>query len=323
MWVRHFVGYGGDWYFKDWHAERQYTNGLLLQKAAHDIDVLHWLAAGYTRQVQALGDLMVYGDNPHRRAPGEAKHADWYDEDGHWPPHTNGASTRSSTWKTCPSSTCASTTEYSPPTSSATSRPTTGATTRSSVTPAAWRTSETGPEQRYTSGTPAGPSTARSPTPGTRCRTATTTRSRRRGPAARRRIPPVRPRGRRHRHLTGRRPHGRGRRSAGHRVTPQRRYAPRCPRSRPRTRRLLRARPARVDPRQLAQCSHARRVRPPPPGSHDRPQSLRRLSPRPPPSSRHCERRTLTPSPARPSRTSHATCPHQQPGRAPPRRSSR
>nr|BFD88114.1 hypothetical protein StreXyl84_75150 [Streptomyces sp. Xyl84] len=30
MWVRHFVGYGGDWYFKDWHAQRQYTTGLLL-----------------------------------------------------------------------------------------------------------------------------------------------------------------------------------------------------------------------------------------------------------------------------------------------------
>lgn len=88
VWVRHFVGYGGDWYFKDWHAERRYTTGLLLQKAAHDIDVLHWLANGYTRQVQALGDLMVYGDNPHRRAPGEPKSDDWYTEDGHWPPHT-------------------------------------------------------------------------------------------------------------------------------------------------------------------------------------------------------------------------------------------
>lgn len=91
VWVRHFVGYGGDWYFKDWHAERRYTTGLLLQKAAHDIDVLHWLAGGYARQVQALGDLMVYGDNPHRRAPGEPKTDDWYTEDGHWPPHTQRA----------------------------------------------------------------------------------------------------------------------------------------------------------------------------------------------------------------------------------------
>ncbi|AZM56864.1 oxidoreductase [Streptomyces sp. WAC 01529] len=88
VWTRHFVGYGGDWYFKDWHAERRYTTGLLLQKAAHDIDVLHWLADGYTRQVQALGDLMVYGGNPHRRAPGEPRADDWYTKDGHWPPHT-------------------------------------------------------------------------------------------------------------------------------------------------------------------------------------------------------------------------------------------
>ncbi|MFD7923373.1 Gfo/Idh/MocA family protein [Streptomyces sp. NPDC059740] len=88
VWVRHFVGYGGDWYFKDWHAERRHTTGLLLQKAAHDIDVVHWLAGGHTETVQALGDLMVYGDLPHRRAPGEPKHEDWYTEDGHWPPHT-------------------------------------------------------------------------------------------------------------------------------------------------------------------------------------------------------------------------------------------
>ncbi|MEI5097422.1 Gfo/Idh/MocA family oxidoreductase [Streptomyces sp. PmtG] len=88
VWVRHFVGYGGDWYFKDWHAERRCTTGLLLQKAAHDLDVVHWLAGGYTRHVQALGDLMVYGDIPHRRAPGEPKPDDWYTQDGHWPPRT-------------------------------------------------------------------------------------------------------------------------------------------------------------------------------------------------------------------------------------------
>ncbi|MEW2527816.1 Gfo/Idh/MocA family oxidoreductase [Streptomyces sp. NPDC047071] len=86
VWVRHFVGFGGDWYFKDWHAERQYTTGLLLQKAAHDLDVVHWIAGGYTRQVQALGDLMVYGDIPHRRAPGEPKPDGGPVEDGAWPP---------------------------------------------------------------------------------------------------------------------------------------------------------------------------------------------------------------------------------------------
>lgn len=74
-WVRHFVGNGGDFYFKDWHATRDNVNGLLVQKAAHDIDVLHWLCGGYTRRVNAMGSLMVYGqitdrldDMPHQRA---------------------------------------------------------------------------------------------------------------------------------------------------------------------------------------------------------------------------------------------------------------
>jgi predicted dehydrogenase len=39
VWVRHLVGNGGGFYFKDWHAERRCTTSLLLQKAAHDIDV--------------------------------------------------------------------------------------------------------------------------------------------------------------------------------------------------------------------------------------------------------------------------------------------
>lgn len=61
-WVRHFVGHGGDFYFHDWHAERCYSTGLLLQKAAHDIDVIHWLCGGYTRRVSGMGALTLYGD---------------------------------------------------------------------------------------------------------------------------------------------------------------------------------------------------------------------------------------------------------------------
>lgn len=70
-WCRHFVSYGGDAYFCDWHAERAKATGLLLQKGSHDIDVLHWLCGGYTESVTALGSLMVYGDNPNRRQAGE------------------------------------------------------------------------------------------------------------------------------------------------------------------------------------------------------------------------------------------------------------
>ncbi|WP_407078094.1 hypothetical protein [Streptomyces sp. NPDC001642] len=43
------MGHGGDW-----HAERPYSTDLLLQKAAHVPDVVHWPAGGCTRQVQAL-----------------------------------------------------------------------------------------------------------------------------------------------------------------------------------------------------------------------------------------------------------------------------
>jgi len=66
-WVRHFVGHGGDFYFRDWHAERRYTNGLLLQKAAHDLDIIHWLCGGYSRKVNALGALTLFGDLPGRK----------------------------------------------------------------------------------------------------------------------------------------------------------------------------------------------------------------------------------------------------------------
>jgi predicted dehydrogenase len=68
-WCRHFVGHGGDFYFRDWHAERKNTTGLLLQKAAHDIDVIHWLCGGYSRLVNAMGALTLYGDLPDRRGP--------------------------------------------------------------------------------------------------------------------------------------------------------------------------------------------------------------------------------------------------------------
>jgi predicted dehydrogenase len=67
-WVRHFVGHGGDFYFRDWHAEQRYTTGLLLQKAAHDLDIIHWLCGGYTRRVNALGGLTLYGALPGRHA---------------------------------------------------------------------------------------------------------------------------------------------------------------------------------------------------------------------------------------------------------------
>ncbi|MFC7465007.1 Gfo/Idh/MocA family protein [Brachybacterium sp. GCM10030252] len=85
IWCRHFVGAGGDFYFKDWHAERDKAMSLLLQKGAHDIDVIHWLAGGYTRRVSGIGDLAVYGDIIDRRDNSDRRMGDWYDEDT-WPP---------------------------------------------------------------------------------------------------------------------------------------------------------------------------------------------------------------------------------------------
>ena len=83
-WCRHFVGHGGDFYFKDWHAERSRTTGLLLQKAVHDIDVLHWLCGGYTRRVNAMGGLTVYDQIADRHPPGER--GDSSPRLEHWPP---------------------------------------------------------------------------------------------------------------------------------------------------------------------------------------------------------------------------------------------
>jgi predicted dehydrogenase len=85
VWCRHFVGHGGDFYFKDWHADRRHSTGLLLQKGAHDIDIVHWLAAGRSAAVSAFGSLTVYGASPHRGGHGGQLMPDWYDE-ATWPP---------------------------------------------------------------------------------------------------------------------------------------------------------------------------------------------------------------------------------------------
>ena len=83
IWCRHFVSYGGDAYFKDWHSERRYSTGLLLQKGAHDIDVIHHLAGAFTSRTTAMGRLSVYNRMGKRRAlsdTGDAKFGDT------WPP---------------------------------------------------------------------------------------------------------------------------------------------------------------------------------------------------------------------------------------------
>ncbi len=60
------MGNGGDYYFKDWHAERSRSSTLLLQEGAHDIDVIHYQADSQTEVVQGIGDLLVYGETAGR-----------------------------------------------------------------------------------------------------------------------------------------------------------------------------------------------------------------------------------------------------------------
>ena len=84
-WCRHFVGYGGDAYFRDWHSEQKNTTGLLLQKGAHDIDVMHWLMGSYTKRVVGMGMLSVY-NRCARRSPDTEGCAVW--NNAQYPPLT-------------------------------------------------------------------------------------------------------------------------------------------------------------------------------------------------------------------------------------------
>ncbi|UFU02965.1 Gfo/Idh/MocA family oxidoreductase [Ruania suaedae] len=85
VWCRHFVGHGGDYYFKDWHAERARSTGLLLQKGAHDIDVIHHLAGGYSTRVTGMGGLTLYDQVTDRRDNSDRRMADWFSLEN-WPP---------------------------------------------------------------------------------------------------------------------------------------------------------------------------------------------------------------------------------------------
>ncbi len=84
VWCRHFVSYGGDAYYKDWHADRTKSTGLLLQKAAHDIDVIHWLCGSFSETVTGMGGLTLYGQIQDRHPPEEYGDAAFREEN--WPP---------------------------------------------------------------------------------------------------------------------------------------------------------------------------------------------------------------------------------------------
>ena len=63
VWVRHFVGSGGYYYFHDYRANRAGSLSLLLQKGSHDIDMIHYLTGERVERVTGLGGLDYYGGN--------------------------------------------------------------------------------------------------------------------------------------------------------------------------------------------------------------------------------------------------------------------
>lgn len=61
VWVRHFVGMGGIYYYHGWAGKRSNSASLLLQKGSHDIDVVHYLTGQYTVKAAAFGGLDFFG----------------------------------------------------------------------------------------------------------------------------------------------------------------------------------------------------------------------------------------------------------------------
>ena len=84
VWCRHFIDYGGDAYFKDWHSERQYATGLLLQKGAHDLDLIQWFAGGHPTRTVGMGKLSVYDQVTDRREPDASVSVKFNEKN--WPP---------------------------------------------------------------------------------------------------------------------------------------------------------------------------------------------------------------------------------------------
>ena len=85
VWVRHFINYGSC-YFHHWCAEQKNCNGLLLQKGAHDIDIIHWLTGAYSERVVGMGRLSVYNRTTNRLPEGEAPDRKKAFKPETWPP---------------------------------------------------------------------------------------------------------------------------------------------------------------------------------------------------------------------------------------------
>jgi len=62
IWCLHSISYGHRCYFNRWHHDRANTGSLLIHKASHDLDIIHWFGGGYAKRVVAMGSLSVWGD---------------------------------------------------------------------------------------------------------------------------------------------------------------------------------------------------------------------------------------------------------------------
>ena len=85
VWCRHFVSYGSC-YFRSWCSKQENCTGLLLQKGAHDIDIIHWLTGAYTKRVTAMGKLSVYNRTTNRLKPGDKIDRMYSHRPDCWPP---------------------------------------------------------------------------------------------------------------------------------------------------------------------------------------------------------------------------------------------
>lgn len=86
VWCRHFIGDGGDRFFKDWHADRTKVGSLLLQKASHDIDIIHLLSGGYTTRVTGMGGQTLYHRITDRADRSGQVVREWISREDNWPP---------------------------------------------------------------------------------------------------------------------------------------------------------------------------------------------------------------------------------------------
>jgi predicted dehydrogenase len=61
IWMRHFCGKAGYWWFHDYRATREGSNTILLAKGSHIIDVIHFLGGSYTKRLVAMGSRDYFG----------------------------------------------------------------------------------------------------------------------------------------------------------------------------------------------------------------------------------------------------------------------